>query len=467
MAALAQRQQQQQQQQHLLVDDVLEFLRGVDPALDGDVFERFVQHDVLLEDLRDPGFDGEALQRMGIVKVGVQLRILRAINAAFPAHRRGSGGGGGGGSATSSPIRGRPHRPQFETEAPRRRPPAYSDGEMAAAARTGGAPGNGKTLLTPTIVSSRAYRRSKLPPPPPGVRPAPVLIATKLSGEMTEREKREEQERKRWEAEERGERETWETWETEEGRVRGEEEGWDTTPPEPPARAPTPPSPGHRRPRRRTGSGRHKKKKKKKYHPPEHGITLEALESMDARLVPHVLCVLTPSSRPLWGKYAGRLGREILARVEMALEAAPAGLPDFEVPVIINMLLWESTRTSFVSLFHGGKTLALGDGRATAAAEEEGTTTTERGVVDNGNGAGAAMEEIDRLVDTDELIRCVLPQPGDFTFEWFRSAPDDAVEALVLPFDRKLVDAYAERPSDLIKCLVDAVQVRVREHIIL
>ena len=166
--------------------------------------------------------------------------------------------------------------------------------------------------------------------------------------------------------------------------------------------------------------------------------------------LPHLLCVLTPSSRPLWGKYAGRLGREILSRVEEALRAAPAGLPDFEVPVIINMLLWESARTSFVSLFRRTP-VALGG--------EEGEDDREVDVL------GATTEDVEDCVDTDTLIRCVLPQRGDFTFEWFRSAPDDAIEALVLPFDRKLVAAYAERPSDLVKCLVDAVQVRVREHI--
>ena len=122
MAALAQR--------HLVVDDVLEFLRGVEPALDGDVFERFVEHDVMLEDLRDPGFDGEVLQRMGIVKVGVQLRILRAINAAFPSRRRGGGEG-----AAPLPIREQPRRQRFPTKSSHRRPAAYSDTELAGDAR--------------------------------------------------------------------------------------------------------------------------------------------------------------------------------------------------------------------------------------------------------------------------------------------------------------------------------------------
>ena len=417
MAALAQR--------HLVVDDVLEFLRGVEPALDGDVFERFVEHDVMLEDLRDPGFDGEVLQRMGIVKVGVQLRLLRAINAAFPSRRRGGGEG-----AAPLPIREQPRRQRFPTKSSHRRPAAYSDTELAGDARAGTSFDDGKTLLSPTIVSSPAYRRSKLPPPPPGVRPAPVLIETELRGELTQKEKWEERERQRWE-EQQGERDV--------------EEGW-ATPEEPHAPAPEPGSteaPLYH-------DHNNGKKKKNKYRPPLHGITLEALESMDANLVPHLLCVLTPSSRPLWGKYAGRLGREILSRVEEALRAAPAGLPDFEVPVIINMLLWESARTSFVSLFRRTP-VALGG--------EEGEDDREVDVL------GATTEDVEDCVDTDTLIRCVLPQRGDFTFEWFRSAPDDAIEALVLPFDRKLVAAYAERPSDLVKCLVDAVQVRVREHI--
>ena len=77
------------------MNEVIELLRGVTPPLDGDVYERFVEHDVRLEDLRDPGFDKEALRLMGIVRVGVQLRILREVDRAFPSRQQGRGSGHG------------------------------------------------------------------------------------------------------------------------------------------------------------------------------------------------------------------------------------------------------------------------------------------------------------------------------------------------------------------------------------
>ena len=299
---------------------------GVTPPLDEDVYERFVEHDVRLEDLRDPGFDKEALRHMGIVRVGVQLRILRAVDRAFPSRQQGRGGGHG----------------------------AIADPYRSAA---------------PASESAAAARREK-----------------------------------------KGER----VWA---GGTRETSSAAMISP---------------------------TRSKRKKKTSPQHGVALEALESMQATLVPHLLCVLTPSSRPLWAKYPGRLGREILSRIKAALGAAPVGIPNFEVPVIMNMLLWESTRTSFDSLVCKEVARPFGE-------QENASTPAEEG--------------LEECIDTDTLVRCVLPRAGDSTFEWFRSAPDDAIEALVLPFDMDLVAAYEERPSDLVKCLVDAVQVRVQEHV--
>ena len=89
-----------------------------------------------------------------------------------------------------------------------------------------------------------------------------------------------------------------------------------------------------------------------------------------------------------------------------------------------------------------------------ASLQGGGTTVWRAGE----NASTPAEEGLEECIDTDTLVRCVLPRAGDSTFEWFRSAPDDAIEALVLPFDMDLVAAYEERPSDLVKCLVDAVQ---------
>ena len=410
--------------QALLVDPLVEFLRGVQPPLEGRVFECFAEHDVRLEDLRDPGFDSAALQRMGVYKVGVQLRILRHIKAEFSSHQSVSYSDGyaSGGAATAHRLRG-----------------AFFDNGAASAVRVRGPSSmEGKTPLSPTMVSSRAYQASKLPPPPPGVRAAAVLITDELSGRKTEQEK--------WEAQRGGEGENWgeEGW-----RRRGGGE-WhaisDETPSEPPPFTPSPapsPAPPHQL------LSYTKRKNRNKNRPPKRGIVLEALESMDSKLVPHLLCVLTPSSRPLWAKYAGELGREILRRVEEALASAPVDIPDFEVPVIINMLLWESTRTSFVSLFRGSGN----------------NNNHDNDFDDDGGPNRPSSEQLDARFSQETLIRCVLPQPGDFTFEWFRAAPDDAVEALVLPFDKKLVAAYEERPADLVTCLVDAVHARVQEHV--
>lgn len=271
----------------LSTDALIEFLRTIKPPLSDEVLDRFLEHELTMEDIRDPRFGAEALDRMGVRKVGLQLRIMRAVHAICKSDTNAY---------------------HLESIGDRR----HSDTQYALS----------------------------------------------------------------------------------------------------------------------RGASSRVRKEKKDSRAPSHGLSLEAIESMDSSLVPKILCVTTPSLRPLWEKYPEHLGMEMLRRVDVALSAAPAGIPNFEVPVIINMLLWESTRASFMAKFDFGN--------------------EQKDLLPSGK--------------MKALVRCLLPLKGDETFEWFRSAPEEAMEALVLPFDKKLLSSYEERPRDLVMCLIEAVHTRVKQH---
>ena len=74
----------------------------------------------------------------------------------------------------------------------------------------------------------------------------------------------------------------------------------------------------------------------------------------------------------------------------------------------MNMLLWESTRTSFDSIVCKEAARPFGE-------QENASTPAEEG--------------LEECIDTDTLVRCVLPRAGDSTFGGL-IGPDDASRLL-------------------------------------
>ena len=150
----------------------------------------------------------------------------------------------------------------------------------------------------------------------------------------------------------------------------------------------------------------------------------------------NIFAIMTPSDQQAWQAFSKPLGKEILRRVKIIFAQHAVSN---ELSININMLLQMNNNNN---------------NNKSTQQQENGQENEQ----ETGQEKGQENEQDDLTLDN--VVRYLLPDSFDPSYQMFYHALPDNIETLVLVFDQDLIDAYSINPHHLALAMEESVALR-------